>query len=560
MAQQNTQGPLNAVLGIFNKLSMQQKIILGSLTALTFVILGVIFFLMNEPSYSTLFSNLNAEDAQKTIEYLTAQKIPYKLEDNGQSIKITKEKLYETRISLSAKGIPSTGVVGYELFDQNNLGMSEFHQKLNFKRAIEGELTKTIQEIQGVEQAKVQIVMPEKNVFKEEEKPTTASVVVKMKMGASLNKTNVMAIINLVSHSVEGLDATNVAVLDTRGRLLSKDFNENDPLVAASTKQYEVKTQIENYLSQKAQTMLDNVLGVGNSYVTVNADLNFDQVEKQMKTYDPESQVAISEQKQNQEKNDSQSGNSTNSQTSSTTNYNINERVEKIVQATGAIHRLTVAAVVNQNLENNKPTNQTPGQPVKKQAPIDFDQLKNELQQIVSQSVGVDTARKDEIKLSVLPFLGTEEQPQETTSPILKDVDKWGNFALIIVGVIASMLLLRSLLNKLKNEKVVVGKVESKDGTEVFIPLQQNQEGQVLLPSGGPISTMKLGKDAERKQLQTRKKKELLAASGEDIEEEITEDAFVREANLNKIRMYVSKNPAEAAKLIHAWLSDDEGY
>lgn len=557
MAAEEEKSQFTAIFGIFNKLTTQQKIILGSVLAVTFVIIGFLLFAMNEPTYTTLFSNLNPQDAQKTVEYLNAQKIPFKLEDNGQTVKIPKEKLYETRIALASQGIPSSGIIGYELFDQNNLGMSEFQQKLNFKRALEGELTKTILEIQAIEQAKVNIVLPEKNVFKEEEKPTTASVVVKLKPGAMLNKGNILAIINLVSHSVEGLTPENVAVLDDRGRLLSRDFNENDPLVSVSTKQYEVKTQVENYLSQKAQTLLDNVLGMGNSYVTVNVDLNFDQVEKELKSYDPNSQVAISEQKVNQEKVEGQQGQNT--QSSSTVNYNVSESFEKIIQGTGVIKRLTVAAVINQNIQKKAELANQPaegGAPRPQVQQVDLNLLRTELENLVKQSVGVDETRQDQITLSVLPFFGEDLTRREVPSSIVQNIDKFSNIILMVIGVIGALLVIRSLLNKLKNEKVIIGKVEAKDGSEVFVPLQQTSEGQILLPTGKTPEQL----EREKKQLQTRKRRELAAMTDEDIEEEITEDAFIREANLNKIKTYVAKNPSEAAKLIHAWLSEDEGY
>lgn len=556
MAAEENKSQFTALLGIFNKFSLQQKIILGSVLAVIVVIIGILLFAMNEPTYTTLFSNLNPQDAQKTVEYLNAQKVPFKLEDNGQTVKVPKEKLYEIRIALASQGIPSSGIIGYELFDQNNLGMSEFQQKLNFKRALEGELTKTILGIQAIEQAKVNIVLPEKNVFKDEEKPTTASVVVKLKPGAMLNKGNILAIINLVSHSVEGLTPENVAVLDNRGRLLSRDFNEADPLVSVSTKQYEVKTQVEDYLSKKAQTLLDNVLGIGNSYVTVNVDLNFDQVERELKSYDPNSQVAISEQKVNQEKVEGQQNQNT--QTSTTTNYNVSETFEKIIQSTGVIKRLTVAAVINQNLEKKAEQAATPegGAPRPPAQQIDLNQLKDELQNLVKQSVGVDETRQDQITLSVLPFFGEDLTPKEVPSSVLQNIDKFSNIILMLIGIIGALVVLKMLMNKLKNEKVIIGKVEAKDGSEVFVPLQQTSEGQILLPTGKTPEQL----EREKKQLQTRKKRELAALSDEDIEEEITEDAFIREANLNKIRTYVAKNPSEAAKLIHAWLSEDEGY
>ena len=171
---------LGAVFNIFNKLSLQQRMLLGGILVFTIIILGFVIFIFNEPNYSKLYSNLAPEDASKAIEYLNTQKVPYKLENNGQDVLVPAENLYEMRLGLAAKGIPSSGIIGYELFDNNMMGMSEFMQKLNFKRALEGELSRTIMQQSGIEGARVHLVFPEKSIFKDEQKEPTASVVLKL--------------------------------------------------------------------------------------------------------------------------------------------------------------------------------------------------------------------------------------------------------------------------------------------------------------------------------------------------------------------------------------------
>jgi flagellar M-ring protein FliF len=137
---ENNKSNFGSMLAIFNKLSLQQRMLLGGVVVITLVLLGFVVFVFNEPTYSTLFTNLAPEDANKIVEVLNGQKVPYKLEDGGSTIKVPKEKVYEMRLVAAGKGIPSSGIVGYEVFDQNLMGMSEFMQKLNYKRAIEGEL------------------------------------------------------------------------------------------------------------------------------------------------------------------------------------------------------------------------------------------------------------------------------------------------------------------------------------------------------------------------------------------------------------------------------------
>jgi len=287
--------PLSEVLGIFNKLGAQQKIVMGGITVVALVLLGFLFTVLNQPTYSVLFSNLNEEDASKVVEHLNAQKIQFNLKNSGHTIEVQEDKVYETRLQLAGKGIPSSGIIGYEIFDKTTMGMSEFMQKLNFKRAIEGELSRTISQQEGVTNARVHIVVPQRSIFRNEEKEASASVVLNLKNGYELQKESISAIINLVSSSVEGLSRNKVTLIDTKGNLLSRESDDND-LGFATSRQYEIKQSVEKYLAAKAQSILDNVIGYGNALVQVNAELDFDQVEKQMETFDLESQVAISEQ------------------------------------------------------------------------------------------------------------------------------------------------------------------------------------------------------------------------------------------------------------------------
>ncbi|HEX2960365.1 MAG: flagellar basal-body MS-ring/collar protein FliF [Bacteroidota bacterium] len=524
---------VQALLGIFNKLSLQQRLIIGGVVLATVILLGFILFAFNEPNYSALFTNLAPEDASKVVEHLTSQKIPYKIEDNGQTIRVPKEKVYETRLALAGKGIPSSGIVGYEIFDKNTMGMSEFMQKLNFKRALEGELARTIMQVEGVEGVRVHIVFPQKSVFKEEEKEPTASVVLKLRNSQNITKNNIVAISNLISGSVEGLRPGKVTILDTHGRLLSKELDES-PLAASSSKQYEIKQSVENYLAQKAQSLLDNVLGYGNAIVQVNADLDFNQVEKTMETYDPESQVAVSEQTVKSSSGGKASGDSTQqSNENATTNYEISRTVQKVVEGTGTIKRLSLAAVINGTPKEVKKGENTEIV----YEPRSDDQMKK-LENIIKNSIGIDSTRKDQFSIVSIPFETKMGDDTKGGSSIFDNMDKWTNLLLIFVAVGASMFILKGLLNKIKNERIIIGTVgESADVQLLEMP-------SVEAPQTGNQPAL-------------LKKKKAPAAIG-DIEDEITEDAAQKLVQQEKIANYVAKNPADAAKLINSWLHEDE--
>ncbi len=548
---ENTSG-IGNIFGIFNKLSFQQRMLITAIIVVTFVLIGFVMFMFNQTNYSTLYSHLDPEDAAEIVQYLKSQKIPYQLANEGTTIKVPREKLYDVRLSLAAQGIPNSGIVGYEIFDKSNIGMSDFMQKLNYKRALEGELARTISEERGVKSARVQIVIPEKSVFKDEQKKPTASVTLKLKSSAKLSDGNIKAIQHLVASSVEGLQPNDVTVVDTRGHLLSKKYDDA-PLPYSESKQYEMKRNIENYLSHKAQSLLETVLGYGNAIVKVNADLDFKRVEKTLESYDPDSQVAISEQLIKSTQGGKSVGDSSQASTINTiTNYELSKTIEKIMEGSGNIKRITVAVVVN---GVKKEVNE--GDATKTVVEPRTDEELNKLKTIIMQAVGYDQTRNDEISIVSVPF---ENQITDNTQVVeaspLGDMEELSRLITMVIAIIASMLVLKSLFKKLKSEKIEIAALGPG-----FV---DNSLGE-LMPSfgtGGSAGMIGAGtegtpalKGVKRKSLAERKA--ALLESGGDIEEEISDEALEKKVRREKIANYVEKNPAEAAKLINAWLRED---
>jgi flagellar M-ring protein FliF len=527
--------PTDAIMGLLNQLSLQQKVIIGGSAVLTTILLIVLLTFLNEPTYTSLYSDLTSDDASKVLEYLNAQKIPYKIENNGKTVSVPKDKLYETRLSLAGKGIPTSGTIGYELFDKSTMGMSEFMQKLNYKRSLEGELARTILGINGVDGVRVHIVFPERTIFRDEQKRPTASVVLKFKDNFVLPRANSLAIVNLVASAVEGLTTNSIILMDTRGKLLWKEDDESS-ISFSSTKQYEIKNSVESYLVQKAQTLLDNILGFGNSMVQVNADLNFDQVEKTMEIYDPEQQIVVSEQTM-VSNNAGKSLNDTSAQNnqSSTTNYEIGKTIERVVQGSGNITRLSIAAVINDIPKEVQKGDATeivfePRSP---------EQLKK-LEELIKNAVGVDPERNDQVSIVNLPFQTTPANEfVEESNPWFEDADGISNLLLVIIAIAGAIFLLRGLMSKLKNGQIFIGNVN------------QELELQPALPqmTSSNKKTPQIFNDM-------RKKKELLPLG--DLEDDISDEAINKKNRQEKISNYVSKNPTEAAKLINAWLHEDE--
>jgi len=553
MADNST--PIGNVFGIFNKLSAQQKRLIGSIVIVPFVLICFVMYLFNQTNYAPLFSNLDTKDQSGIVDYLDGAKIPYKITDNGKTIEVPQEQVYKLRLKLASKGLPNSGVVGYELFDSNNLGMSNFMQKLNYKRALEGELSKTLAEMNGVKSARVQIVMPQKSVFKDEQKKPTASVALQLIGGNDLPPNSVKAVQHLIASSVEGMSPNDVTVLDTQGHLLSRQ-EDDSPLPYSGSKQYEMKRNIEKYLANKAQSILDNVLGYGSAVVKVNADLDFKRVERTLESYDPDSQVAISEQVIKSSNAGKSIGDTSAASTQNTiTNYELSKTIEKVMEGAGNIKRITVAIVVNgvkKTVQASDGTNKTE---VVARPESELQKLKN----IVVTAVGYDANRNDEVSIVSIPF-ENQLQPQEEVqqaSP-LGDMNEISKLVMMLVGFIASMLILKGLLKKLKNEKIIVGSLGMGGGD--FVDNSLTELAPSLAGNIGGSTTSLLGSSNSESPAElppaAKKRKQALMEVG-NIEDEISEEAISKKVRKEKIANYVEKNPIEAAKLINSWLRED---
>jgi len=256
---------------------------------------GSLIFWNSRPDYQVLFSNLSQEDAGEMVNKLKEKKTPFQLTNNGTTILIPKEQVYDLRLSLATEGLPKGGGVGFEVFDRTNLGTTDFVQKLNYQRALQGELSRTIKQIKEIEQARVHIVTPKESLFIEEQKKPTASVLVKTRSGMTLAPPQVEGIVNLVSSAVEGLEPGNITIVDTTGKVLFKRA-DSTLMGQLTTTQLEYQKNIEEGLKKKVQGMLEEVLGPSKAIARISADIDFQQVEITEEKYDPAG-VLRSEQK-----------------------------------------------------------------------------------------------------------------------------------------------------------------------------------------------------------------------------------------------------------------------
>lgn len=503
------------VSGFLGRLTGTQKLTLGVVALGAIAAIITLVTLVNAPSYSILFSNLNTEDAAKIVAKLKEKTVPYQLEDGGKTILVPKQNVYDLRLSLAGEGLPQSSVIGYEIFDRTNLGVSDFVQKVNYRRALEGELARTILTLEEVEAARVHLVVPERALFKEDEKPATASVVLKLKSGKPLRKETVLGISHLIASSVEGIESGNVTIVDSRGQLLS-DVHKPNSIAGLTSTQYEMQQKVEAYLGAKAQALLESVVGAGNALVQVNADLDFRQVERNLEQYDPDKSAVLSEQvvESKSTGGDSASG-STNSTTQ--TNYLVNKTVEHIVESMGNIRRLTVAALVNgvpkKTMKDGQETTE-----ITPRSEQEIGQLTN----LVRRAVGYDQLRNDEVSVTNLTF-GHNEHEQEfvyKTSPL----SNWTDYTeeiFIVVAMLGAVVVLRSLLSRVRT-RIEPPTVE-KDMEELAGQLPGKKAPVVLPP----------------------------------VDEEMNAEVLLRQERRKRVVTYIREKPHESSRLLKVWLSEE---
>ena len=398
------QSQTSRALAIWKNLSPGQRMMVGGTVVAIIIAIIVGAWVISRAGYSVLYSGLAPEEAGQIVEKLEQRNIPYRLAGGGGTILVPSSKVYDARIELASEGYPRSGTVGFEIFDKTVFGMTEFLQKVNYRRALEGELAKTIMEMEEVEGVRVHIVVPEKSLFKEDQQPATASVVLRTNPARRLSRRHVEGIAYLVASAVEGLEPSRVTILDSNGILLSKGFfsGETQPGDAL-----ELKQQVEAYLENKAQTLLDGVLGPGKSVVRVAAELNLERIERSIQRYDPESAVVISE-----ERSESSDGTGGGTSETSVTNYEFDKTIETIAGEVGNIERLSVAVMVDGTYE-------TVGEG--ENATTRFEPRSEEelakIAGIVKSAVGFDETRNDYFEIASIAFdrsyLADEEKGME---------------------------------------------------------------------------------------------------------------------------------------------------
>jgi flagellar M-ring protein FliF len=366
----------------------------------------MVFRWASTPDYAPLYSNLASADASAIVDELNSEGTPYKLANGGTTIMVPQGDVYSTRIALSGQGLPEqSSDGGYSLLDKQDISTSEFQEQTDFKRAMEGELAKTIEAVDGVNAAVVHLALPPTKVFADEQDPPTASVLIDSAAGTTFDAEQVQAIVHLVASSIDGLDPANVTVADSSGKVLSA--SDGGGSLGASTRDQQV-ADFQNQTTARIQGMLDRVLGPGNSTVQVTADLDFDKSVSESTTYGKQAKVPALSSSSSTEKYDGPAGGSGSTgvvgpdgqmdTTLGSTGGDASKYVKESRTSDNAVettveHRETAPGSVN-SLHVGVVLDTTAAQSVNAA----------DVQDLIAATVGIDPKRGDTVQVSTMPF------------------------------------------------------------------------------------------------------------------------------------------------------------
>ena len=363
--------------------------ILGASVLAVVVLIGIARW-ASRPEWVQLYNDLPLETISEVGDQLTSAGIAYRLEGGGGELRVASTDVARARVLLARGGMPVAGRPGMELFDQPSWGMTDFTQRINYRRALEGELERTISKMTGVEAAKVHLAIPQTAAFRAAQTPAEASVVLRLRGGMEPSPEVVRGIAHLVASSVDGIENGRVSVLDHTGRLLSSPL-QTGSLAEAATRELETRRAVETYLGSKAEQLVSQIAGAGNVRVQVSADINYDRVERTVESVDPESQAVATEQRAEIIPGAEGGAASTNL----TASYLNTRTLETLSRAVGSVDRLTVAVLMNQ------PEGAATWTP---------EQLAN-VQGLVRNAVGFDERRGDLLSVATFPFQSPFMEP-----------------------------------------------------------------------------------------------------------------------------------------------------
>ncbi len=400
---------------LWSRSTLAQRVLIGGLLASVLVAFFLLVTWLNVTEYQVLYANLYSEDASRVVQTLDKNNVSYQLRDGGGTILVPADQVYDMRLKVAGEGMLHGQGIGFEIFDESKIGQTDFVQQINYQRALQGELSRTISQIPAVESARVHLVLPDRSLFIEEQLPPSASVMLELRPGRELSPKQVQSVVNLVASGVEGLSRDTITVADTMGTLLYQPDGE-ESLDGMSSSQLEYKAGLERKYEQRIEQMLTPIIGPGRVIAKVNTDLDFDRRTIHKELYDPDSAVVRSEQTSDETSSgttnlaagvpepavggqvpvNGQGNTQETTRGSATTNFEINKEEHQIIGSVGQITRLSAAVIVDGTYEAN-------GDGESVYVPRSDEDMQR-ITQLVQSAIGYDSVRDDAIEVSNIAF------------------------------------------------------------------------------------------------------------------------------------------------------------
>lgn len=523
-------GPFAALSKLWNDLSAAQRAVVVAFVALAIVVGTFTAMIASKPRMAVLFSGLESEDAGAIAQKLNDEKVPYELSGDSRTISVPADKVYDMQMKMAVQGLPQGGSAGFELFDKSTFGMTEFTEKLNYQRALQGELARTICQLRPVLSARIHITIPQDKVFESEQQPAKASIALKLRRGTPLGDEQIGGIVHLVSSAVEGLKPQDVEVIDQDGNVLSESMASGGNGGMLTANQTKMKRQFENEVAQNLQSMLARIVGQEKAVVRVSADMNFDQKQTTSETFEPApgnqasantqsgpspAGVMLSQETSsevynggvvppavigNTNRTAASAGDKYNRATT-TAQYQVSKKTEATVVSPGQVTRLSVAVLVDKSVSGLQISN---------------------IRQAVEAAAGVNTTRGDQVTVQAVAF-DTSSQKQvdkemaaASRNDLISTVAKNAGAVILLVGF---LVVLKSIVTGIRVQAPSSPLAAQVRDTEYSVPSAQPSQA--------------VAQQAEQQMRQTNPQ------SNSDLPQEVTESS-----------------PEELARLVRSWMAD----
>ncbi|SON57714.1 Flagellar M-ring protein [Hartmannibacter diazotrophicus] len=541
--------------GLFDVIKSMGPARLGAMGAVALGLVAFFAFMImrfNEVQMAPLYSGLSFEDSSAVVKELDSLNIPYELREEGKTILVADADVLKLRMQLAENGLPTGGGVGYEIFDKSDaLGTTSFVQNVNHLRALEGELGRTIRALDRVEQARVHLVLPERQLFKKDAEKPTASVVLKTR--GQLETAQIRAIQHLVASAVPGLQPSRISIVDETGRLLASGEDGDDQGLFASNLD-ERTTSYQNRMENKIEEIIASVVGPGRARVKVSAELDFNRVTQTEDHFDPDGQVVRSSQNREENSstvnpngevtvgnqvpnggngNDGQSPTDQTSKTEEVVNYEISKTSRTEVVEAGGLKRLSVAVLVDGSYAPDANGNMV-------YSPRTQEEL-DRISALVRTAMGYSQDRGDQIEVVNLRFAeGPPSLPVDGIAPGLFDFDKSDIMRLAELGVMGVM----TLLVLLFAVRPLVKRILSPERITEHVAI--TNQSATMVDENGNIVPLVEGQSGELTAIEAQSEVSRIDEAQAQGEAQMVE--------IKKVGKLVDENPIEASIIIRNWL------